>query len=249
MGTQSSSQPDVIGAGIGAAANVASTFITNSSNARENQYNRDYNLKLWNMQNAYNTPSAQMSRYLSAGLNPNLIYGSGGGSSGNASAPAASSPVHYNAPNMGLNVTQAVLQSAQADYVRQQTATEREKTGSAKAANTMATMLSYYMSQMGGDSEYKNFEGVPMRSVNAWREQDLKMQQKMQNLGLTTANRSSAQSLANLNMRLRPFNMTATDNTIARALVPNASGLSGYSTINEMLKNYFKGTPFVTEGP
>lgn len=29
----------------------------------------------WEMQNAYNTPSAQMARYKDAGLNPNLIYG------------------------------------------------------------------------------------------------------------------------------------------------------------------------------
>lgn len=28
----------------------------------------------WNMQNAYNTPAAQMARYDEAGLNPNLIY-------------------------------------------------------------------------------------------------------------------------------------------------------------------------------
>lgn len=29
----------------------------------------------WNMQNAYNSPAAQMARYKAAGLNPNLIYG------------------------------------------------------------------------------------------------------------------------------------------------------------------------------
>lgn len=29
----------------------------------------------WNMQNAYNTPAAQMDRFKAAGLNPNLIYG------------------------------------------------------------------------------------------------------------------------------------------------------------------------------
>lgn len=34
-------------------------------------------LELWNKENAYNTPSAQMSRYIEAGLNPNLIYNNG----------------------------------------------------------------------------------------------------------------------------------------------------------------------------
>lgn len=38
--------------------------------------------------NAYNAPAAQMARYSAAGLNPNLIYGSGG-SAGNQASPAA----------------------------------------------------------------------------------------------------------------------------------------------------------------
>lgn len=52
----------------------------------ENQKNRDWNLNLakqqnawnveqWNRENSYNSPAAQMSRYKSAGLNPDLIYG------------------------------------------------------------------------------------------------------------------------------------------------------------------------------
>ena len=52
----------------------------------ENQKNREWNLNLakqqnqwnidqWNRENAYNAPSAQMARYKSAGLNPDLIYG------------------------------------------------------------------------------------------------------------------------------------------------------------------------------
>lgn len=34
-------------------------------------------LEMWNKENAYNTPSAQMARYVEAGLNPNLIYNNG----------------------------------------------------------------------------------------------------------------------------------------------------------------------------
>lgn len=37
-----------------------------------------HNVEMWNMQNAYNTPSAQMERLQAAGLNPNLVYGNGG---------------------------------------------------------------------------------------------------------------------------------------------------------------------------
>lgn len=35
------------------------------------------NLYMWNLNNAYNDPSAQMMRLKAAGLNPNLVYGSG----------------------------------------------------------------------------------------------------------------------------------------------------------------------------
>lgn len=34
-------------------------------------------LEMWNKENEYNTPSAQMARYVEAGLNPNLIYNNG----------------------------------------------------------------------------------------------------------------------------------------------------------------------------
>lgn len=68
------------------------------ANRYENQQNRFYNLNLakmqnqwnleqWQRENAYNTPSAVMSRLSTAGLNPDLAYSQGG-----AFTPAASSP-------------------------------------------------------------------------------------------------------------------------------------------------------------
>lgn len=47
-------------------------------------YNKD--LEMWNRQNEYNNPSAQMSRLSQAGINPHLVYKSGG-VTGNASGP------------------------------------------------------------------------------------------------------------------------------------------------------------------
>lgn len=55
-------------------------FIYNSAIAA---YQNDLALQNWNRENAYNSPEAQMQRYLAAGLNPNLVYGAGA-SSGNA---------------------------------------------------------------------------------------------------------------------------------------------------------------------
>lgn len=51
------------------------------------QLQKEMNIEAWNMTNAYNTPLQQMERLQQAGLNPNLIYGSG------SSAPNMASPV------------------------------------------------------------------------------------------------------------------------------------------------------------
>lgn len=51
------------------------------------------NLEAWNMQNAYNTPQAQMERLQAAGLNPRLIYGSGAGGGQSAPLVAPEAPV------------------------------------------------------------------------------------------------------------------------------------------------------------
>lgn len=42
------------------------------------------NIQNWNMQNEYNSPTNQVKRLRDAGLNPSLVYGNGGGSTGNA---------------------------------------------------------------------------------------------------------------------------------------------------------------------
>lgn len=49
----------------------------NNWQTAENDKAWSRNVEMWNLQNAYNTPSAQMSRLRQAGLNPNLVYGSG----------------------------------------------------------------------------------------------------------------------------------------------------------------------------
>lgn len=84
----------------GGAANSISTARQNrkSREFSQQQYTqqRDDNIRLWRMQNDYNSPSSQMQRFRNAGINPNLIYGgSTSGAAGNASglsAPSASTP-------------------------------------------------------------------------------------------------------------------------------------------------------------
>lgn len=82
----------VIGGGLGLLSGVFSGNSQASQNEKNRQfqlqmYNKQYSdaVNFWNMQNDYNSPSAQMARFKAAGLNPNLIYGQG--TPGNASSP------------------------------------------------------------------------------------------------------------------------------------------------------------------
>src|SRR5882672_8403832 len=58
---------------------------TIAANKQQSEYAYSQDLAMWNRQNDYNSPANQMSRFKAAGLNPNMIYGSGSGGSGNAS--------------------------------------------------------------------------------------------------------------------------------------------------------------------
>lgn len=101
----------LIGSGISSGLNYRSVRDTNRTNlqiAKENRdwqkqenldaYNRD--IKMWNLQNVYNSPSAQMSRLRQAGLNPNLVYGSGSVVGNSAGSPPEYEPVQSKMPTM-----------------------------------------------------------------------------------------------------------------------------------------------------
>jgi len=71
---------------IAAGASLAGSAINAGSQSATNQSQLSYSKEMydkqradaladWNMQNAYNSPAAQMTRFKEAGLNPNLIYG------------------------------------------------------------------------------------------------------------------------------------------------------------------------------
>ena len=89
----------LVGGAIGASAqssanktNMAIAKMNNEYNAKMQDKQNAYNLDMWNKQNEYNSPTAQLQRYKDSGLNPNLIYGGGSASAGNASAVQTESP-------------------------------------------------------------------------------------------------------------------------------------------------------------
>lgn len=119
----------VIGAG-----NLISQAYWNRQNidfqSQQNARNRQMTWDLWNAENRYNSPAAQMARLRAAGLNPGLMY-----SDGSAGMPAAAthSPEQtapqgkplYLDPNIMAN---ARLADAQADLAKAQANSVEAKT-------------------------------------------------------------------------------------------------------------------------
>lgn len=118
----------------------------NEWQAQENEKAYQRNLQMWNLQNEYNSPTQQMARLRSAGLNPNLVYGSGvtGNSAGSTPQyqPADIKRAElssYRGWNQGLsdavskflafrfNRAQIENMEAQNKLINQQTATEATK--------------------------------------------------------------------------------------------------------------------------
>lgn len=95
------------------------------------KYQNDFNYKMWQENNAYNTPANQMARFKEAGLNPNLAYGQG--SPGNSSSPVQSADVkpadmqsaYRIAPIANQTaMTMAQVQAIRADTVQKGVVTE-----------------------------------------------------------------------------------------------------------------------------
>lgn len=91
----------------------------------DHQFNK--NVEMWNKQNEYNSPSAQMERLQQAGLNPNLVYGNGAVGNTTSDAPQYGLA---DAPNYGAHLQnmfepmtlrgQAIAQQIQESKSRQE---------------------------------------------------------------------------------------------------------------------------------
>lgn len=135
---------------------------------QEAQRQRKWNEDMWERQNKYNTPAAQMQRYRDAGLNPNLIYGQG--TSGNAEKvqgyDRANPTINFN-PMEILNQYQDLkvkksnqnLIDANAELTEQRAKTEAFNTTLRQAQSIMST------------DQYKDFRNQMMVK---WGNQQLK---------------------------------------------------------------------------
>lgn len=108
-----------IAAAIKSVDSLRDTVVSNYLNKKENKRAREYNYGLWQEENAYNDPSAQMERLKNAGLNPNLVYGSGATTLAARSTPTQ--PANIKSPQLDtLDAVQAYQNIRQTDAMTDQ---------------------------------------------------------------------------------------------------------------------------------
>lgn len=166
---------------------------------QENEKAYQRSLNMWNLQNEYNSPTQQMARIRAAGLNPNLVYGSGVTGNSSGSTPQYE-PAKFNAPTMqayrgwNLGISDAISQflayrtakaqvdnmEAQNSLIRQQTATEATKQANI-AASTSRSEFDLNMA--------KELKDVSVSSAIA----DMNQKQAGASQGWTKANREVIQ--------------------------------------------------------
>ena len=140
------------------AANLQINRENNAFNERMMQKQLDYNNDMWNKQNAYNTPSAQVQRLKEAGLNPYLMMSNGNqigtaSSANSASMASASGNPNMQAydPSSGISNGVNAIGGAIANYISMKKA-ESE----ISKMNFENKLLEQQIISMSKDNEYKS---------------------------------------------------------------------------------------------
>lgn len=128
----------------------------------QQQYNiqRQDALSDWNMQNEYNSPASQMERLKAAGLNPNLVYGSGVNQvsaqvkSATAATPQGTAP-KFSGSNVVGAYLDAQMRQAQTDNLKVQNTVLMEE-AKLKAAQTVATLAGTSLKEFDFDFKTQN---------------------------------------------------------------------------------------------
>lgn len=139
--------PFTSGALISAGGNLIGDFLGGIFGGGSARRAHRYNVRMWNLQNEYNHPSAQMARLREAGLNPNLIYGTSPTSAVGQAGPAPQfkqEEWRFQNPLKDIMVYQDLkMRQAQTDNFRAQNDVIHQDASlkAAQTANTMADTI------------------------------------------------------------------------------------------------------------
>lgn len=160
------------GLGLKSLNSVWDDFTGNSAVDKQNEYN----LRMWNMQNEYNTPANQMKRYREAGLNPNLIYGSGQASAGNASS-APTMEAHHSGFAKVLNLLQTA--KGMLDLKQQKQEMDMDKLKTISGIEHTKEMMEFEARKALVDNAFKDYE-LKLRekefgTKSAWKDREFQL--------------------------------------------------------------------------
>lgn len=150
--------------------NVVSLGSSSSAQREQDSANRAA-MTSWTMANDYNHPVAQMERLKAAGLNPNLVYGSGSVTGNTASAPdlvgsKEKSTLDY-ASRSGERLLSAATGKAQLDntIAQGQLTTAQATTARAQASNAQA-IAGYELKSAEASADYDVAKAQKARNDN-----------------------------------------------------------------------------------
>lgn len=130
--------------------------VTGASSSAKNTYQN--NVDLWNMQNAYNTPSAQIARMKDAGIDVNpMTYAVGNGSMDTTASSV--SPGNYSSAGNPVSMLMSVIQGLQG--VKNQKAQELSTDANTAYTEAQTAALRHNIS-------YANKQGLPVGQIPTW---------------------------------------------------------------------------------
>lgn len=104
-------------------------------NANQQELANQFNERMYDKNNAYNTPQAQMARFSAAGLNPYMMMASG--NSNTSQAVSSASPASSGMANATTSNTSNAAQMIQAENSEKQTALQAVSSISSQIADTV----------------------------------------------------------------------------------------------------------------
>lgn len=227
----------------------------NRTNIKLAEQARQHDVSMWNAQNAYNTPAMQMQRMKEAGLNPNLVYGSGAGQTTAGAPPKAPVPTVDNemASLAQMSLTPMIslyqdwqVKKAQIDNLAAEQASKESITRLNNLKYSKEILgQPYWATERQYDYEKKrlgvdNLEQQLFQNKLKTKYQTSSYPALLNQISLRNAvleqTRVSQQLENELSRNLKPYGLTSRDNVWARILL----NLGNNPKIKSLLNPFFK---------
>lgn len=223
--------PSVITGAFGLGASAINHF---SQRALSNNAFRQ-NVKMWNLQNQYNSPSAQVGRLVAAGLNPALAYGGSSQVVGNSDTPPQLD--YAGVAHQPLISPDAVMQAQQVASMIQ----DRSLVRSQIAKNDAETIESINRGAMSGAEKVyaKEFAQEKLTSLRLMNDRTyLQCEQVNQTINNLIATRNlTAQQIRSLELA-NEFNDRVMEYKIESVQLQNLATRKSFQRIDAEIKKY-----------